>query len=120
RLERALRLDGQLPAVDPVPLVERRREIDVHDLPTARSRRREAKSRSDVRERAGRLRRARIAPPHAADIEEHGIADTEEPERIPVSEEPLLERQHRTVLPALIAQRIAPEPVVAAEQHLQL
>src|SRR5690606_16695061 len=65
-------------------------------------------------------RRAPALAPHSADVEEDRVADPEEPPRIPVSEEALLERQHRAVLAGLITQRIAAQAVVAAEQDLPL
>src|SRR5690606_39113895 len=94
RSKRALGLDRELPAVDLIAMVQRRGEIDVHDLPAARAGRRQAQPGADVRERADGRRGPRILAPYAADIEEHGVADAEQPQRIPAGEEALLERQH--------------------------
>ena len=53
-----------------------------------------------------------------ADIGEHCAADVDQPERVPVAEETLLDGEQPAALAALVAQRITAQPVVAAEQHL--
>ena len=64
--------------------------------------------------------RARIAAADSADVAEHGPADAEQPPRIEIREEALLDVQDGAVLAGLVANRVAAQAVVAAEQHLVL
>src|SRR5207245_2372732 len=56
--------------------------------------------------------------PGAPHVEEHRRAHAEQPKRIPVAEEALLERPERPCGAVLVAQRIAAQPAVAAEEDL--
>ncbi len=59
-----------------------------------------------------------VVAPGAPGVEEHGRADIEQLQRLPVGVEPLLERDQRAGGPGLVAQGITTQAIVAAEQQL--
>ena len=89
-------------------------DIDVQHVAERRTAVAEAQTEAHVAEQSLRRRAERIAAPGGAHVVEHGAADVEHLERIPVAEQALLGREQPAALARLVAQWIAAQAVVAA------
>ena len=90
----------------------------MHDVAEARSGIPEAQPEPRILQQPEARGRERGVAPGAPHVEEHRRAHAEQPKRIPVAEEALLERPERPRGAVLVAQRIAAQPAVAAQQDL--
>ena len=88
------------------------------DLPLARDD--QSEPEAYVIQSSEALRHTRIGSRDAANVEKRCVADAEQPPRVEIREEPLLDRQQRAPLSGLVTQRVTAQAVVAAEQNLRL
>src|SRR5688572_29873422 len=117
QLERYPGLDQELCLLDAGVRVEREGEVGVQHVALGGACAEQAQAEADVAQPAGVDGVLVLAFPGAPDVGEHCAADTEKAQRIPVGVGARLERKERTALARLVAQRIAAQAVLTADQQ---
>src|SRR5215212_9481659 len=118
-LEALARRDQPLEAIDAVPPVQGEGEVEVDHGSARRAARSQAQADPHVLQHR-LLLEVPLLVPGAAHVVEHGAAQVEHVEELAVAEDPLLGLEEPLAVAGLIAQRIAPQAGIAAQQDLGL